>query len=66
MTTVYSVPDMSCQHCVDALTNGVGGVPGVDHVAVDLAARTVTVQWAAGDRDADVRAAIDDAGYEIA
>lgn len=63
MTTVYSVNGMTCQHCVNAITTEVSAVPGVESVEVDLAAKTVTVS---GGEDAAVRAAIDEAGYEIA
>ena len=63
MTTVYTVDGMTCQHCVDAVTTEVSAVPGVEAVEVDLAAKTVTVT---GGDDAAVRAAIDEAGYEVA
>ena len=62
-TTTYNVPDISCQHCIDAITNEVGAVDGVSSVQVDLGAKTVTV--AGGDNDAIV-AAIDEAGFDIA
>jgi copper chaperone CopZ len=60
----YTVEGMSCQHCVNAITNEVTKVPGVVDVGVDLNGGTVTVT---GDRvdDAAVRAAIDEAGYEV-
>ena len=63
MTTVYTVNGMTCQHCVDAVTTEVSAVPGVEAVEVDLAAKTVTVR---GGDDTAVRAAIDEAGYEVA
>jgi copper chaperone CopZ len=63
MTSVYSVPGMTCQHCVNSVTTEVSAVPGVESVHVDLDAKTVTV---VGGDDAAVRAAIDEAGYEIA
>jgi copper chaperone len=62
----YTVVGMSCQHCVVAVTEEVGAVPGVTGVAVDLATGRVRIT---GDRpldDAAVRAAIDEAGYEVA
>ena len=65
MSTVYSVPGMTCQHCVDAITSEVGQVPGVQSVIVDLENKTVTVDAPAVD-DAAVRAAIDEAGYVVA
>lgn len=37
-TTEYTVTGMTCQHCVDAVTNEVGGIDGVTGVDVDLTA----------------------------
>lgn len=65
MSTVYSVPGMTCQHCVSAITTEVGQVPGVQSVVVDLDAKTVTVHASSVD-DAALRAAIDEAGYAVA
>ncbi|MQY04494.1 heavy-metal-associated domain-containing protein [Actinomadura macrotermitis] len=61
----YSVPDISCGHCVQAIGGEVGRVPGVSAVDVDVDTRTVTVRGEGLD-DAALRAAIDEAGYEIA
>lgn len=63
MTTTYSVPGMSCGHCVEAITGEVGKVDGVTDVDVDLDTKVVTV--AGGDHDAIV-AAIDEAGFDVA
>jgi len=65
-TTTYRVTGMTCGHCVTAVTTEVSGIPGVTGVDVDLAGGTVTVT-ADGPvgRDA-VRAAVDEAGYELA
>ncbi|MCU0270161.1 MAG: cation transporter [Acidimicrobiales bacterium] len=63
-TRVYSVPGISCGHCKAAIEGEVSGVDGVAAVEVDVDARTVRVEGDAGD-DA-VRAAIDEAGYEVA
>lgn len=64
-TLTYSVPGVSCDHCVHAISGEVGGLEGVSAVDVDLAAKTVTVQGDPLD-DAAIRAAIDEAGYEVA
>ncbi len=64
-TTTYSVPGMSCEHCRVAITGAVGRVHGVRSVDVDLDARRVTVDGA-GYADEAVRAAIDEAGYDVA
>lgn len=64
-TITYTVPGMSCDHCRAAVTEEVTAVEGVAHVDVDLETKRVTV----GGRDLDdakLRAAIDEAGYEVA
>jgi copper chaperone len=61
----YTVPGMSCQHCVVAVSDEVGQVSGVESVEVELETKRVTVRGRELDDDA-VRAAIDDAGYEAA
>jgi copper chaperone CopZ len=61
----YTVPDMSCGHCKQAVGSGLSQVAGVDSVDVDLDSKLVTVR---GDEldDAALRAAIEEAGYEAA
>lgn len=61
-TTKYVVPDISCQHCIDAITTEVSAVDGVSDVQIDLDSKTVTV--VGGDGTAVV-AAIDEAGYDV-
>lgn len=61
---IYSVPGVSCEHCRVSITKEVGAVAGVDSVDVDLDERLVTVRGARVD-DAAVRAAIDEAGYDV-
>jgi copper chaperone len=63
-TIVYDVPGISCGHCKAAIEGEVATVPGVDSVTVDIDTRQVTVAGNAD--DAAVRAAIDEAGYEVA
>jgi copper chaperone len=61
----YSVPDVSCGHCRAVITSEVENVHGVTSVEVDLGAKSVTVTGVELD-DAAVRAAIDEAGFDIA
>ena len=61
-TQTWNVPDMSCQHCIDAITGEVTKVDGVSDVNIDLDAKTVAV--VGGDADAIV-AAIDEAGFDV-
>lgn len=62
-TVTYTVPDMSCEHCKGAVTEGLSGTAGVESVAVDLDTKLVTVSGEKLD-DASLRAAIAKAGYE--
>jgi copper chaperone len=59
------VPGVSCEHCRAAIRKEVGAVAGVESVDVDLERKLVTVVGA-GVSDTAARAAIDDAGYDIA
>lgn len=63
-TLTYTVPGMSCEHCRRAIETEVATVGGVERVAVDLDAKTVTVAGSSLD-DAAIVAAIDEAGYEV-
>lgn len=62
-TRQYSVPTMSCDHCRSSIESGVGALADVEQVSVDLEATTVSVT---GGDDAAIRAAIGEAGYEVA
>jgi copper chaperone len=65
MTTLQLfVPNMTCQHCVRAISASVSDVPNVRSVHVDLASKSVYVTGT--DDEAAVRAAVTEAGYEVA
>jgi copper chaperone CopZ len=64
-TTTYPVLGMTCGHCVESVRSEVSLIPGVTSVAVDLAGGSVTVtSHRPVDRET-VRAAVDEAGYEL-
>ncbi len=65
-TATYAVTGMSCQHCVDAVTAEVGRISGVEQVQIDLPSGTVTVTSDAPLALETVRAAVDEAGYDLA
>jgi copper chaperone len=62
---IYSVPGVSCEHCRAAITKEVTAVSGVQSVEVDLTRKLVSVRGQDVD-GAQVRAAIDEAGYDVA
>ncbi|MDQ2880976.1 MAG: heavy-metal-associated domain-containing protein [Actinomycetota bacterium] len=61
----YTITGMVCEHCVTAVTKEVGGIVGVSDVQVDLATGRVRVTSNGPLDAAMVRAAVDEAGYEI-
>ncbi len=64
-TKDYLVTGMTCGHCADSVRRGLTAVPGVRDVTVDVTAGAVTVAGTDLD-DALLRAAITEAGYEVA
>jgi copper chaperone len=64
-TLTYSVPAMSCGHCVNAITDEVKQIEGVSDVAIDLATKLVVVTGAGLD-DTAIREAIGQAGFDPA
>ena len=67
-TTTLHVTGMTCGHCVNAVTVELSALDGVEQVAVDLVAggtsSVVVTSQAPLAADA-VRAAVDEAGYEL-
>lgn len=62
---VYSVSGMSCGHCESAVTKEVTAIPGVTSVTAVAGTGLLTV---ASDLPLDedaLRAAVDEAGYEL-
>lgn len=64
-TISYSVPGVHCGHCEAALKRELEPLAGVESVDVDVDEKLVSVRGVELD-DAALRAAIDEAGYDIA
>ncbi len=56
-----SVPDMSCGHCVKAITEAVQEIDTAATVSTDLDARTVRIETLAD--SVKILKSLDDAGY---
>ena len=61
----YSVTGMTCDHCVRAVEAEIGKIAGVASVTADLAAGQVTLRTDVPVDPAAVRAAVEEAGYEV-
>jgi copper chaperone len=64
--TVIIVKGMTCGHCVSAVREEIGSLPGVTRVDVDLSTGTARITADPLPGEAALRAAVDRAGYEIA
>ena len=64
-STTYRVEGMTCEHCVRAVREEVGELAGVTDVQVDLATGEVAVTSSVPLEEGAVRAAVDEAGYEL-
>jgi copper chaperone len=66
MTTLaLTVSGMSCEHCATAIRGEVGKLPGVTEVDVDVAGGTVLVSGEPLPGTDILRAAVEEAGYEV-
>ncbi len=65
VTTVYKVSGMSCGHCEGSVSGEISQLPGVTSVKAVASTGEVTVVSAAPLDDETVRAAVDEAGFEL-
>ncbi|MCT9087530.1 heavy-metal-associated domain-containing protein [Streptomyces sp. ASQP_92] len=65
VTTVYKVAGMTCGHCEGAVSGEISEIEGVASVKAVAATGEVTVISAAPLDEEAVRAAVDEAGYEL-
>ena len=64
-TATYTVEGMTCGHCVQSVKRALGSLDGVTEVAVELESGAVTVTSDRPVEDDAIRAAVDEAGYEV-
>jgi copper chaperone CopZ len=68
-TTTLHITGMTCGHCVSAVTSELTALDGVQDVAVDLVAGGTSSVVVSSTREVpldELRAAVDEAGYELA
>ncbi|MFD7918322.1 heavy-metal-associated domain-containing protein [Streptomyces sp. NPDC059740] len=65
VTTTYKVNGMTCGHCEGAVRSEISELAGVESVEASSASGLVTVVSAAPLDEAQVREAVDEAGYEL-
>jgi copper chaperone len=65
-STTYTVTGMTCGHCVAAVTEEVSEIPGVERVQVSLTTGELAVISTEPIDDTAMRAAVEEAGYQLA
>jgi copper chaperone len=65
-TQTFTVTGMTCGHCVASVTEEMQEIAGVQGVEVDLPTGAVTVTSAAPLDESAVKAAVEEAGYQLA
>ena len=60
----FRVPEMSCQHCVNAISKEVSALPGVKQVQINLADKSVRVEHDGKLQSSELIKAINEAGYD--
>ena len=60
-----SIEGMMCQHCVQHVSKALQGVKGVDKVEVSLEAKEARVSGTEPLSDAELKAAVKEAGYDV-
>ena len=65
-TDTYTVAGMTCAHCVASVSEEVHEIPGVEHVDVVLKSGALNITSAEPIDEAAVKAAVEEAGYQLA
>lgn len=65
MKKVINIEGMVCMNCVNHVKKALEAVSGVSDTQVDLEAKTATVNLSADVAEDVLRAAVEDAGYEV-
>ncbi|MCE7080586.1 cation transporter [Streptomyces sp. ST2-7A] len=63
--TIWKVSGMTCGHCEKAVSQELSALPGVTSVQARAGEGLVTVESDRPLEEAAVRAAVDEAGYEV-
>jgi copper ion binding protein len=63
--TSIKVAGMTCQHCVNSVTEEVTRIEGVNSVNIDLATGTVDIESEGELSSEDLESAVEEAGYEV-
>ena len=62
-TTKFSIPNISCKHCVMAIKKELSGMNGVSAVEGDPGEKEITVKWEAPASEDAIKATLKEINY---
>ena len=65
MTKTLTIEGMSCNHCKGRVERALKELDGVESAVVDLEKKTATVEISGDVSDGVLKAAVEDAGYDV-
>lgn len=65
ITRTYSVLGMACTHCEETVSHGIARIEGVESISIDIPSDAVTISSRAEIAEAEIRRAVEQAGYEF-
>ena len=63
MEKIYTIPNISCGHCVNSIKNELTEHDHVERVEGNAEQKTITVTWSSPLTDADIRKILDTINY---
>ncbi len=60
-----TIEGMSCEHCVNHVTEALKELNGVVKVEVSLASNNAIIETSQDVKDEEIKSSIDEAGYEV-
>ncbi len=67
MTTVtYTIPNISCGHCVHTIKSEVSELPGVKNVEADMVGKVATISFDAPATEEKIKALLAELNYPVA
>ena len=65
-TKMFSIPNISCGHCVKSITNELGEIEGVKSVGGDPQNKSITVVWESPVTLDQIKATLEEINYPAA
>jgi len=65
-TTKFSIPNISCGHCVKSIQKELGDMDGVSAVEGDPGAKEITVSWDAPATEENIKSTLKEINYPAA